>query len=394
MSDRSGSTPGFSATVPPPGPDDPRLAALLQRCTFPSVGTDPDTGGAPSGSPGAASALEATAAGGRPAVGATVSAAGRQAMPGRNHTVGQHHATRPHDTAGQQASAGPHDSVGETGSLDVAVSGGPDSTALLALALATGAPVNVHHVDHGLRPSSVDDAGFVEELSAHWGASFVVHRVTVTEGGDLERRCREARLSVLPPGCLTGHTADDQAETVLLRLMRGTGPVGLAAMDPATHPLLGLRRSETVALCEVLGVRPVRDPMNDSERFTRNRVRGELLPLMEDIAGRDCVPLLARTAELAAGAAASVRSLAAEVDPTDAREVAAATPTVAAEALRDWWRSETGGLLPPDRAAMDRMIEVARGTHRSAQLGAGWTLRRRAGRLWLEAPVTGPGREG
>src|SRR5690606_37104020 len=103
----------------------------------------------------------------------------------------------------------------------------------------------------------------------------------------LEARARAARLSVLPPGTLFGHTADDQAATVLVRLLRGTGPTGLAAMRVEGHPMLGLRRAETVALCDDLGIETVEDPSNRDPRFVRNRVRAEVLPLLHDVAGRD-----------------------------------------------------------------------------------------------------------
>ncbi|MGI9577344.1 MAG: tRNA lysidine(34) synthetase TilS [Microthrixaceae bacterium] len=280
-----------------------------------------------------------------------------------------------------------------TGQLEVAVSGGPDSVALLALAVATGIAVKAHHVDHGLRNASASEAGFVSSLCEHWGAAFQSHRVVVPDGADLERRCRDARIGLLPTSCLTGHTADDQAETVLMRLMRGTGPAGLAAMDPEKHPMLGIRRAETQGLCELLGVRPVDDPMNHSERFTRNRVRSEILPLMNDVAGRDVVPLLARTAELAAENAEVLMLMVDEVDPSNAASVAGAPSVVATEALRRFWRQETGGLMPPDRGAVERMVAVARGERRSAQVAQGWTLRRRTGRLWLERAVPRAGSE-
>ena len=100
---------------------------------------------------------------------------------------------------------------------------------------------------------------------------------------------------------MTGHTADDQAETVLLRLLRGTGPTGLAAMrrGPA-HPILALRRRETEELCACLGLQPVADDSNSDPTIRRNRVRAELLPLIADISDRDPVPVLARIAEVAA----------------------------------------------------------------------------------------------
>ena len=105
---------------------------------------------------------------------------------------------------------------------------------------------------------------------------------------------------MLGPDAATGHTADDQAETVLANLLRGAGVHGLAGMRAGPgHPLLGLRRAETVALCELLGLDPVQDPSNDDPRFVRNRVRHELLPLCSAIAGRDVVPVLARQADAA-----------------------------------------------------------------------------------------------
>ncbi len=104
---------------------------------------------------------------------------------------------------------------------------------------------------------------------------------------------------MLPADVLTGHTADDQAETVLINLLRGAGASGLAAMRPGpTKPLLALRRAETVALCADLGLDPVIDPSNADRRFLRNRVREEVLPLLCDVAKRDVVPLLLRTGEL------------------------------------------------------------------------------------------------
>ena len=182
------------------------------------------------------------------------------------------------------------------------VSGGPDSTALLALAVAAGCQVTAVHVDHGLRPGSADEAGVVAAAAARLGARFRAVRVEVPDGPNLEARAREARHRALGPGAATGHTMDDQAETVLGNLLRGAGVHGLAGMRAGpSHPLLALRRSETVALCARLGLATVRDPSNDDPRFVRNRVRAELLPLCADIAGRDVVPVLARQAALLAG---------------------------------------------------------------------------------------------
>ena len=128
---------------------------------------------------------------------------------------------------------------------------------------------------------------------------FVLHEACVEPGANLEARARAARTAALPDGVLTGHTADDQAETVILRLLRGSGSGGLSAMTPGpTHPILGLRRSETEQVCVEIGIEPVRDGSNEVLDMWRNRVRHELLPLASEIAHRDLTPILTRTADL------------------------------------------------------------------------------------------------
>lgn len=270
--------------------------------------------------------------------------------------------------------------------LTVAVSGGADSLALLALAVATGRATTAVHVDHGLRPGSAAEARTVARVCAEWGAAFESRTVQVPDGPDLEARARAARHAVLPDGTMLGHTADDQAETVLIRLLRGTGPSGLAAMRPALHPLLRLRRSETESLCAHLGLVPFEDPSNRDPRFTRNRVRHEVLPLLHDVAGRDTVPLLARLAELAGAQADVLDALALLVDPTDAAALAELPPTLAAVAVRSWWRTTTGLDHPPDAAAVARVVAVASGAAKGCDVLGGWSVRRTAGRLRLVGP--------
>ena len=176
--------------------------------------------------------------------------------------------------------------VGTT--VDCAFSGGADSTALLVLATAAGLVVTAHHVDHGLRPGSADEAEQARSIAERLGVTIVVHRVDPGPGPNLEARARAARRAVLPVGALTGHTADDQAETLLIRLLRGAGGTGLSAMRPgSTKPLLDLRRTETVAVCASLGITPVIDPSNIDPAMWRNRVRHELLPLLADPSDRE-----------------------------------------------------------------------------------------------------------
>ena len=268
------------------------------------------------------------------------------------------------------------------------MSGGADSLALLALACAAGCDVTAVHVDHGLRAASGDEADVVAEAARRCGAAFRAERVDLDDGPDLEARARAARRRVLGPDHATGHTADDRAETVLLALLRGTGVDGLAALSPsARHPIVGVRRSETTALCVDLGLTPVRDPSNDDRRFTRNRVRHEVLPLLDDVAGRDVVPLLCRLADLAAGDAALLDALAGEAvpDPTDARAVAAAPDPLARRALRSWLRTATDDEAhPPDLASIERVLAVARGLAVAAEISGGGRVARTSGRLRIQ----------
>src|SRR4051812_10148101 len=149
--------------------------------------------------------------------------------------------------------------------------------ALLALATVAGLVVTAVHVDHCLRPGSAGEAEVVAAAARRFGAAFRSETVPVGDGPNLEARARVARYGVLPAGVLTGHTADDQAETVLVNLLRGAGIDGLAGIRAdERRPLLGVRRADTLALCADLAIEPVVDPSNDDPRFVRNRVRHEL----------------------------------------------------------------------------------------------------------------------
>lgn len=280
--------------------------------------------------------------------------------------------------------------------VSCAVSGGPDSLALLVLAVAAGLEVTAVHVDHGLRPTSAADAAVVAAAAAAAGTGFRSETVGVTPGPNLEARARSARYRVLPPGALLGHTADDRAETVLLNLLRGSGLPGAAAMAPELRrPLLGLRRSDTLEVCRLAGLTPVVDESNTDPAIRRNRVRHEVIPLLTEIFERDVAPLLCRHSDLAGEAVEALDAAAADLDPTDAAALAAAPPALARWALRRWITESRGAAAgderhPPDLAAVDRALAVARNEARAADVGCGWRVLRRSGRLRLEAPVTSP----
>ncbi|MCV7202964.1 tRNA lysidine(34) synthetase TilS [Mycolicibacterium peregrinum] len=187
----------------------------------------------------------------------------------------------------------------------VALSGGSDSLALTAVA-AELRPTTALIVDHRLQAGSdaVADTARRQALKLGCVGAQVVS-VDVGRVGGPEAAARQARYAALEMArdsapVLLGHTLDDQAETVLLGLGRGSGARSIAGMrphDPPWHrPLLGVRRDLTRAACDELGLTPWQDPHNADRRFTRVRLRHEVLPLLEDVLGGGVAEALARTA--------------------------------------------------------------------------------------------------
>ena len=263
-------------------------------------------------------------------------------------------------------------------SVACAVSGGPDSMALLVLSVARGCRVTAIHVDHGLRPHSDREAEKVRDLANILGAEFKAVRIHIETGGNLEARSREARYGALPDDVLTGHTADDQAESVLINLLRGAGLRGLSGMQPNDrHPLLRLRRVETRDLCVSLGIDTVSDPSNNDPRFQRNRIRHELIPLLDELANRDVSLILARQADLIRSDADLLDELAAHLDPSDAKELVAAPIALARRAIRAWIASP----YPPDAATVERVLAVAKGEFTACDIGDNRQVRRSHQRL-------------
>jgi tRNA(Ile)-lysidine synthase len=197
----------------------------------------------------------------------------------------------------------------------VACSGGADSLALAgALAFEApraGRPAGGVTVDHGLQEGSAARADEVAAVLRGLGLDPVsVRAVAVGGPGGPEAAARRARYAALdeavaahaPAAVLLGHTLDDQAETVLLGLARGSGARSLAGMAPRTghylRPLLGLERSTVRRACAVMGLRAWEDPHNLDPRFARSRVRHEALPALEKALGPGIAAALARTAEM------------------------------------------------------------------------------------------------
>ena len=199
------------------------------------------------------------------------------------------------------------------GRILVAVSGGVDSLALLlsAAEVASGR-TGVASVDHGLRPESAAEVQRVGELARARKLPFHTEALGLAPGPGAEARARAARYAALDriavshgyAAIATAHTADDQAETVLMRLARGSALRGAAAIRSGgprlLRPLLGIRRAQTEAFVAAAGLEPVRDPSNADPGLFRARIRHDVLPVLRRAAGPGVVERLARFARSAA----------------------------------------------------------------------------------------------
>jgi tRNA(Ile)-lysidine synthase len=318
----------------------------------------------------------------------------------------------------------------------VAVSGGADSVALLLSLdeLIRAGRFNIEpvvaHLDHGLRDAeSALDAVWVAELSERLGYRVVMARAAVKErarlsSDNLEQAARRARYEFLARAAssegarvvLTAHTMDDQAETVLLRLMRGSGSEGLGGIEPVrslniesrvllARPLLGwARRADTVGYCEKSAVSFRVDEMNRDERFARVRVREHLIPQMQTFNPR-VVEALARTAELLREDAAALRESAERLlDEASAEEEEEGGATTDASplrvdvllnapralrrrALRLWIARGRGDLRRLELVhilAVEKLLAGERGG-RVIELPGGAAVTRKRGKIYLKA---------
>jgi tRNA(Ile)-lysidine synthase len=305
---------------------------------------------------------------------------------------------------------------GVHGAVLVACSGGADS---LALAAATafeaprrGVRAGLVTIDHGLQPGSVQRAARVAAIGYELGFDPVLTLpVAVGRKGGPEAAARVARYTALGAAAdafgalvLLGHTLDDQAETVLLGLGRGSGPRSIAGMRAADghylRPLLGLRRASTVAACAALGLQPWDDPHNADPAFQRVRLRQEVLPLLEDVLQGGVAEALARTAALVRDDLDALDQLSAMISPDadgsaapepghDALDVATLTALPRAlrmRALQAWVRRHGAGpLRAVHLAAMDALVTDWHGQG-SVDLPAGVVVTRASGKLVAHPP--------
>jgi len=322
----------------------------------------------------------------------------------------------------------------------LAASGGADSTALLLgmdELIRTGKlslSLSVAHLDHALRETSRDDAAWVVALAEQLGYPAVKRRVDVLKrasqtGDNLEQAARRARYSFLETTAkkhhaqliLTAHTLDDQAETVLMRLLRGSAAEGLGGMEAVrgigsqskiqlARPLVSwARRSDAENYCRERGVEFLSDEMNHDEKFSRVRVRKQLLPLMQSFNSK-IVEALGRTATLLredagalkaeAGKLLTAASMPTSENPTETNSgllsvtvMAEAPAAVRRRALRLWLERERGHLRRLEMVhllAIDQLLTGNRGG-RIAQLPDGGSVSRKGG--WLKLTLQPNGKK-
>lgn len=297
----------------------------------------------------------------------------------------------------------------------VAVSGGADSVALLHVLLRLGYRVTAAHLDHAARSGSAEDAAWIAARCAEWGVPSLSERRPVPPGAGFEERAREARLAFLADVArqtahavvALGHQREDQAETLLQRLARGTGPAGLAGMAPRrplvpgvslVRPLLDVPRD---ALRDALGAwgLPWReDPTNADPAYARNRIRREVLPPLaaaypEAIANLAALAALVREEEavmqellgrLANHVMVVVAPGIGEVD----REAFQGQPAAVRRRLLRLLATRMGA-SPPGAAGLERALAVAEAGG-GADLGDGWRIDADPRWLALRRPTPGP----
>jgi tRNA(Ile)-lysidine synthase len=287
------------------------------------------------------------------------------------------------------------------------VSGGPDSMCMLDILLRVhDGPVGVLSIDHGLREEAAREVVMVARYARDAGCDAYTDSLALAPGGGLQERARDARLACAArvaaehgyARIAVGHTASDQAETVLFRIARGTGRAGVIGMSPRrgpfVRPLLCVARAEARAWCDDHGIPVVDDPSNRDRAFRRVRVRRELLPALEDIhpdAHRHVAALadlLRDEEEVLAPLLDRAWARCARAGGLDAESLAA-EPAAVARLLVRRLVAEAG--LPPaasERARVERALDVARAGGRISVPGDGGVARER-GVLVAFGPLTG-----
>jgi tRNA(Ile)-lysidine synthase len=296
----------------------------------------------------------------------------------------------------------------------VGVSGGRDSVALLHALVGAGyRRLIVCHLDHRLRPDSADDARFVAALAKAWSLRAQIGRENVSGRArrhqqSVETAARDARLAFFAkvarlhecPRIFLAHHADDQAETFLFNLFRGTGVTGLGGMRQIAanesgfeiaRPLLAIWREEIDEYIAEHRLEFREDVSNLDPRFTRNRLRHEIIPALSAAFGRDVRRAVWRAAEIFRdeddflSSLPAVRHLPPELNVRELREQPAALQR---RVLHRWLK--VGGIAHVGFDEVESVRALLSGARAKANLPGGWHARRNSGRIFLQPPPDAP----
>lgn len=293
----------------------------------------------------------------------------------------------------------------------VGVSGGRDSVALLHQLHAAGfRELIVCHLDHALRSESGAEARFVEKVAGRFGYECVLQREEIStlakhRRKSLETTARDARYAFFAhvarerdcPRLFLAHHADDQVETLLFNLFRGAAANGLAGMSPfvtrridglalqISRPFLGTWREEIDEYVSQHRLAFVEDPSNTDRKFTRNRLRHEIIPLLEQAFGREIRRAIWRSAEILRAEDELLGDLVGEVTPELSVPALVIEPVaMLRRRLHAWLRSQ--GVPDVGFAEVEAVRALLSGRAAKVNLPGGWHARRRAKRLFLERP--------
>lgn len=275
-----------------------------------------------------------------------------------------------------------------SGPVTVGLSGGADSAALALLLVQARRDVDAVHIHHGF-PASDRLAAAAADIAAALEIRIATQHVDVGVDGSIEEEARNARYRVFDGWgrpLLTAHTLDDNAETILFNLVRGTGAEGLRGVPrhrpPTTwRPLLDITRSETREIATLAGLRFFDDPMNDDPTLTRHRIRHRVLPTLREL-NPQVESALARAGSVLDHDSALLDAMTPDVDSAVAVAVVATLPRPLADRVLKRMLDSSG--IGATAARMERMRSVARGEAVSQELADGRSVVRKKAMLFIE----------
>lgn len=281
----------------------------------------------------------------------------------------------------------------------VACSGGIDSLALLLLCFLNEVNFSVCYIDHGLSQETKASIDLLKDICDELNCDFYFQQLEMSsneKSSNVEANARTHRYIALEQArqtdnadvIATAHHSDDVAETLLINLMRGSGS-GLASLaatrENIVRPLLSFRKSDLSRIVELSGLDHVEDPTNSELNFVRNRVRHELIPLLNDISNRDVAPLISRAAQHLREDNDFLEEMARSLWPkesADTKSLNALAPQLRRHALRAWVEG-----YPPSNDELERIFDVVDHKTKSVQISGARTIRRSGGVLYQDITI-------